>query len=67
MSEDRFEALESKAAFQEDLIQQLDDAVIAQQRQISELQHQLKMLRSEFRSLENQMPADAPEPPPPHY
>lgn len=66
MSEARFEILESKVAFQEELIQQLDDAVIAQQRQIQELQQQLKILRSEFRSLENQMP-DTPEPPPPHY
>ncbi len=62
----RFEALEVKVAFQEELIQQLDEALISQQSQITELQAQLKILRSEFKSLENQMP-DGPEPPPPHY
>ena len=62
----RFEDLEVKVAFQEELIQQLDEALISQQQQISELQAQLKILRSEFRTLESQLP-DGPEPPPPHY
>tara|TARA_R110002072_G_scaffold5527_6_gene35389 strand:+ start:21430 stop:21630 length:201 start_codon:yes stop_codon:yes gene_type:complete len=66
MSESRFEILETKVAFQEELITQLDDALIAQQKQITELQLQLKVLQSEFKSLETQMP-DSPEPPPPHY
>ena len=65
-NEKRFEALEIKVAFQEELIQQLDEALISQQNQITQLQGQLKILRSEFKSLENQMP-NAPEPPPPHY
>ena len=64
--EKRFEALEVKVAFQEELIQQLDEALISQQQQITELQGRLKILRSEFKSLENQMP-NTPEPPPPHY
>lgn len=66
MSESRFEVLETKLAFQEELIQQLDDALIAQQKQISELQLQLRVLQSEFKSLESHAP-DTPEPPPPHY
>jgi len=66
MSEARFEILETKVAFQEELIQQLDDAVISQQKQIGEMQQQLKMLRSEFKSLETQLP-ESPESPPPHY
>lgn len=65
-NEKRFEALEIKIAFQEELIQQLDEALISQQKQITQLQGQLKILRSEFKTLENQMP-NAPEPPPPHY
>jgi SlyX protein len=64
--EKRFEDLEVKVAFQEELIQQLDEALISQQQQITELQSQLKILEGEFRTLESQMP-DAPEPPPPHY
>ncbi len=62
----RFEELEIKVAFQEDLIQQLDAALISQQNQISQLQNQLKALRMEFKNLEGQLP-DSPEPPPPHY
>ena len=62
----RFEALEVKVAFQEELIQQLDEALISQQNQLAELQAQLKILHSEFKALEIQVP-DAPEPPPPHY
>lgn len=67
MSDERFEKLEMKAAFQEELIQQLDDVLIAQQQQITKLEHELKLLRSEFKTIENQMPDDGPEPPPPHY
>lgn len=67
MSEKRFDDLETKVAFQEELIQQLDDALISQQRQIATLEQQLKILQSEFRNIENQMPDNTPEPPPPHY
>jgi SlyX protein len=66
MSESRFEVIETKLAFQEELIQQLDDALIAQQKQISALQLQLRVLQSEFISLETHAP-DTSEPPPPHY
>ena len=66
MSETRFEILETKVAFQEELIQQLDDAVIAQQKQIGDMQQLLKILRSELTSLETQFP-HSPEAPPPHY
>jgi SlyX protein len=64
--EKRFEHLEVKVAFQEELIHQLDEALISQQNQITQLQNQLKALRTEFQNLEDQLP-DAPEPPPPHY
>lgn len=66
MSEARFEILETKVAFQEELIQQLDDAVIAQQKQLSEMHQLLKILRSELTTLETQVP-DTQEEPPPHY
>ncbi|MFT7245534.1 MAG: SlyX protein [Candidatus Azotimanducaceae bacterium] len=66
MSETRFEILETKVAFQEELIQQLDDAVIAQQRQINEMHQLLKILKTELTTLETQVP-DSEEPPPPHY
>jgi SlyX protein len=66
MSEARFEILETKVAFQEELIQQLDDAVIAQQKQLSDMHQLLKVLRSELTSMETRVP-DSPEMPPPHY
>ena len=67
MSEKRFEALEMQMVFQEDVIQKLDDALIAQQKQIHDLQVQMRHLSSQVELAENQMPDDGPEPPPPHY
>ncbi len=64
--EKRFEVLEMKFAFQEELIQQLDDALISQQNQITQYKTQIEMLRDELRTLENHG-SDEPEPPPPHY
>ncbi len=42
MSEDRFELLETKILYQEDIIQKLDDALIDQQKQILDLQIKIK-------------------------
>ena len=53
-------------AFQEDMIQKLDDALISQQKQILDLQILLKHVGNQIESMENQFP-DSPEPPPPHY
>ena len=64
--EQRFEQLETRVAFQEDMIQKLDDALISQQKQILDLQILLKHVSSQIESMENQFP-DSPEPPPPHY
>jgi len=64
--EQRFEALETRLAFQEDTIGKLDDALVSQQQQILDLQLQLKFLSSQIESLDNHDSA-APEPPPPHY
>ncbi|MDG1203780.1 MAG: SlyX family protein [Pseudomonadales bacterium] len=66
MSEERFESLETKIAFQEDLIQKLDDALSDQQKQILELRVQLRHVSSQVEDMESFIP-DAPEPPPPHY
>ncbi len=63
---DRFENLETKLAFQEDLIQKLDDALGSQQQQIIEMQNQITRVVEHLKSMENSLP-DEPEPPPPHY
>jgi SlyX protein len=65
--ETRLVALEIKASFAEDLVERLDQVIIAQQRQIDGLTREIAHLKqaatsdetSEFRSLR-----DAP---PPHY
>jgi len=66
MSEDRFESLETKIAFQEDLIQKLDDALLDQQKQILDLRIQLRHVSNQVKDMESFTP-DSPEPPPPHY
>ena len=66
MSEERFESLETKIAFQEDLIQKLDDALLDQQKQILDLRIQLRHVSNQVKDMERFTP-DSPEPPPPHY
>lgn len=68
MSNHQFDGLEMKLAFQEDMIQKLDDALISQQHQILILQRQVQLLSKELRALDSRSLGDAtPEPPPPHY
>lgn len=68
MSEERFESLETKIAFQEDLIQKLDDALSDQQQQILDLRVQLQHVSSQVKEMESFAPdSSEPEPPPPHY
>jgi SlyX protein len=61
----RLDAVETKLSFQEDALQQLHEALVAQQARIDQLESMLKMLA------EQQHPGDAgsltAEPPPPHY
>ena len=70
MSNDRFEAIESRQAFQDDLLQQLDDALGYQQRKIMELESRVSRLMIRIEELENSM-NDAgghqDDGPPPHY
>lgn len=62
----RLEALETKVAFQEDTIQQLNDALVAQQQRIDQLEVLLRVLAEQLRTA--QEPAEElVEPPPPHY
>ena len=68
MSEHRFIALETQLAFQEDMIQKLDDALAEQQKQILDIKVQLKYATSQIEAMEAQVPdQQSPEPPPPHY
>ncbi len=62
----RLEAVETKLAFQEDAVQQLSDALVAQQARIDRLEAQVTMLSEQLRTQQESGGA-APEPPPPHY
>jgi len=61
----RLEALETKLAFQEDTITQLNDALVAQQSRIDLLEARIGQLVEALRALEDG--DDTPESPPPHY
>jgi SlyX protein len=64
--EKRLETLETQLAFQEHLIQQLDDALGSQQQQLMDLQRQIELLMDQIKTMEKMGP-EVPEAPPPHY
>jgi SlyX protein len=62
------EQLQMKMAFQEDTIESLNQALIAQQKQMDDLQFQLKQLVSKISAIEpSNMASEKEEMPPPHY
>lgn len=67
--EQRIEALESRNAFQDDLIDQLNNEITIHQSQIAELQHQLTLIAARIKdsSVPDQSSKQDIEPPPPHY
>lgn len=60
------QSLESRIAFQEDLLQKLDDALSGQQHQLLEMQRHIELLTQQIKILMQEIP-DTPESPPPHY
>jgi len=64
----RIEALESRNAFQDDVIEQLNEEITVHQHQISELQQQLQLLANRVKDASpEQFDKEEVEPPPPHY
>jgi SlyX protein len=62
------EQLQMKMAFQEDTIESLNQALIEQQKQMDDLQFQLKQLVSKISAIEpSNMASEKEEMPPPHY
>lgn len=60
--------LQMKVAFQEDTIESLNKALIAQQMQLEELQFSFKQVVNKLRAIEpSNMAAEHEETPPPHY
>lgn len=65
--ETRLETLETKSAYQEHLIQELNEVVIQQQNQIDKLEKSLTQLREYLSSAGEQQNSFEQETPPPHY
>ncbi|MEW5756223.1 MAG: SlyX family protein [Pseudomonadota bacterium] len=66
--EDRIIELETRLAFQEDTLQQLNDIVTRQQDQIDLLHRRLLTLTDQMRSLApSNIAPQSEETPPPHY
>jgi SlyX protein len=69
MKEDQVDRLEMKIAFQEDLLQKLDDAVFAQQQQILLLEDQVRVLSEQLQQIATTRPdvMSVVDERPPHY
>jgi SlyX protein len=66
--EKNIEALESRNAFQDDAIEQLNNEITIHQSQIAELKHQLTLIASRVKDSNTSLgEQDDVEPPPPHY
>ncbi|WP_455222441.1 SlyX family protein [Kaarinaea lacus] len=68
MIEERITEIESRVAFQDDTIQQLNDVIVRQQHDIEQLTEELQLLKQQIQSLAPSLVVDqAQETPPPHY
>lgn len=66
--QDKVEALESRNAFQDDVIEQLNDALTMYQKEVSEMKYQLTLLASRVKESSNGSGiSEEVEAPPPHY
>ena len=66
--EDRISELESRVAFQEQMIDQLNDVVTKQDRMLMDLSRLVKILNQKVNQEQGQeVDVEASEPPPPHY
>ena len=59
--------LETKIAFQEDLIQALNRTVAGQQQELVELRRDMKELQTQLRALAPSLSSAITDEPPPHY
>ncbi len=65
---ERLETLESRLAFAEYTVEQLNDEVTTQGRELDRLQHQIHLLVDKLQSVQpSQIASMAEETPPPHY
>ncbi len=64
---DQIIELETKVAFQEDLIQALNRTVAGQQQELVELRRDIEELQTQLRALAPGMGSAITDEPPPHY
>jgi SlyX protein len=64
---DRLTEIETQLAFQDDVISQLNSVVTAQQRQLDQLQMEVRLLREQLTAMRDKLLSSVTEPPPPHY
>ncbi len=65
---DQLTDLQTRLAFQEESIEELNRTVVRQAREMDELRHELKELRRQLRALTpSNIASEAEETPPPHY
>jgi len=67
LDESRFQDIESKIAFQEHLLENLNEALTSQQKQLDGLSRQLKKITQILETSEEQISRPEEEVPPPHY
>ncbi len=68
VSEERLIALESRLAYQEHTLGELNEALVAQQRQLDALERTCELLRQRLSALgEEGAGGEEAEKPPPHY
>jgi SlyX protein len=66
--ENRFIELETRLAFQDNSLQELNAVVVRQQREISALTRELETIKAQLKTLAPDLVASrAEETPPPHY
>ena len=66
--EDRIAELEMKTAFQEQLLDELNQALVQQQFDMDKIQLQLRYLASKLKDMQpSNIASQAEETPPPHY
>ncbi|MBL8567505.1 MAG: SlyX family protein [Phreatobacter sp.] len=64
----RLEALEVRAAYQDQTVEELNETITAQWREIDRLKRLIERLEDQVREAEARSSGpQAPEPPPPHY
>lgn len=66
--DDRLIELESRLAFQDHTLQELNDVIVRQQREIDDLRRELEALHAQLKALAPALIASrGEETPPPHY